>query len=158
MIGSDGTVDATYAYDPYGHQTSATGTDAGQNLIRYAGPLFDSASSNYSTFGARWYNPVTAFFTTQDTNSYLDNPANGNRYAYATDNPLNYTDPTGRSCTSGLEAGAAAVFLGGTAETGIELTGAVVEDTAIELSLTVAGAGIGALVAGVVVGSLLLAC
>lgn len=97
VIGSDGTVDATYAYDPYGHQTSATGTDAGQNLIRYAGALFDSASSNYSTFGARWYNPVTAFFTTQDTNSYLDNPANGNRYAYAADNPLNYTDPTGNS-------------------------------------------------------------
>lgn len=106
VIGSDGTVDATYAYDPYGHQTSATGTDAGQNLIRYAGALFDSASSNYSTFGARWYNPVTAFFTTQDTNSYLDNPGNGNRYAYAGDHPANYIDPTGQDFWSDVLSGA----------------------------------------------------
>ena len=28
---------------------------------------------------------------------YLDNPANGNRYAYAADNPTNNTDPTRNS-------------------------------------------------------------
>ena len=101
IINSAGTSVDTYAYDPYGHPTSTAGTGAAQNLIRYAAALYDPVSSNYSTFGARWYNPVTAFFTTQDTGSYLDNPANGNRYAYAAANPVNYTDPTGH-CVLGL--------------------------------------------------------
>jgi RHS repeat-associated protein len=95
VVASNGTTVATYANTPWGHQNSATGTDAAQNLIRYAGALFDPTSSNYSTFGARWYNAYTGAFTTQDTNDYLSNPENGNRYAYASDNPINYTDPTG---------------------------------------------------------------
>ena len=42
---------------------------------------------------------MTSAWTSQDTSSYLDNPANGNRYAYAADNPTNNTDPTGM-CSS----------------------------------------------------------
>ena len=34
--------------------------------------------------------------------SYLANPSNGNRYAYAADNPVNYIDPTGAGAFSGL--------------------------------------------------------
>lgn len=105
VVASNGTTVGSYTYTPWGHQNSATGTSAAQNLIRYAGALFDSASSNYSTFGARWYNAYTGAFTTQDTNSYLGNPSQGNRYAYASDNPANYTDPTGNSLLSGILGG-----------------------------------------------------
>jgi hypothetical protein len=44
---------------------TTVGTGAAQNLLRYTAALVDTNSSNYSTFGARLYNPVTAFFTTR---------------------------------------------------------------------------------------------
>ncbi|HEY2241391.1 MAG TPA: RHS repeat-associated core domain-containing protein, partial [Streptosporangiaceae bacterium] len=67
------------------------------------GALFDPTSSNYSTFGARWYNAYTGAFTTQDTSNYLANPENGNRYAYAGADPVNNIDPTGNSFLSWVE-------------------------------------------------------
>jgi RHS repeat-associated protein len=51
-------------------------------------------------FGARWYDPTTGTWTQQDTLNAPLNPANGNRYTYAADNPTNNTDPTGASCDS----------------------------------------------------------
>ena len=76
---------------------------------------------NYVHDGARWYNTITGNFTSQDTSSYLDNPANGNRYAYAADSPLNNIDPTGQNSilndviggVAGLVAGTTAAFLTG---------------------------------------------
>jgi RHS repeat-associated protein len=59
--------------------------------------------------GNRWYEAATGAFTTEDTNSYLANPADGNRYAYAADNPANYTDPTG-GCSVLAGAGTGAVI------------------------------------------------
>jgi RHS repeat-associated protein len=96
VIGSAGTVTAAYTYDPYGHLSSFTGTGLTDNLIGYAGALFDS-DSNYLHMGDRWYNPVTDAFTSQDQNSFLANPTDGNRYAYAGDDPANSIDPTGNS-------------------------------------------------------------
>jgi RHS repeat-associated protein len=52
-------------------------------------------STGYAHDGNRWYDPATSAFTTEDANSYLASPADGNRYAYAAGNPANYTDPTG---------------------------------------------------------------
>jgi RHS repeat-associated protein len=53
--------------------------------------------------GARWYDPKTGAFAGQDTNSYLANPANGNRYAYAADDPEDNIDPTGADVSSLLD-------------------------------------------------------
>jgi RHS repeat-associated protein len=97
VVNSSGTTVASYTYDPYGHSNTSTGTDASQNLLDYTGALVDPASSNYLHFGDRWYNPVTDNFTSQDLDTFLNNPANGNRYAYAADDPANNIDPTGYS-------------------------------------------------------------
>ena len=113
-----GTVTAGYAYDPYGHVTATTGTGYTNNLISFTGALQDPGSSNYTHLGDRWYNPVTANFTSQDQNSTLDNPANGNRYAYAADNPANNIDPTGANSAcdvAGLTIGIGATILAGVA-------------------------------------------
>src|SRR5450755_2876267 len=105
IISSAGTTTVTYTYDPYGNSTSSAGT--GQptaNQIGYTGALTDPAgyfasdgiaSTGWTHLGQRWQNPATATFTQQDNLSQLANPANGNRYAYAGDNPTNNIDPTG---------------------------------------------------------------
>ena len=102
LSGSCGCSDASYTYTPYGSLASKSAGSGGslvtQNLIGYTGSLTDTytaGSTGYIHDGARWYNPQTGAFAGQDTGSYLNNPANGNRYAYAADNPVNNTDPTG---------------------------------------------------------------
>jgi RHS repeat-associated protein len=79
------------------------GSLAPANLLGYTGALTDISSGNatgYTHDGNRWYDTTTGAFTAQDTSTYLANPANGNLYAYAADNPANYIDPTGQSSCS----------------------------------------------------------
>ncbi|MFJ2633316.1 RHS repeat-associated core domain-containing protein [Streptomyces sp. NPDC087422] len=86
-----------YQYDPYGayQTTTATGSAAAQNPYRYVGGTYDR-TTGWIKYGQRWYNPTTGRFTTQDAHSFLTDPAQGNRYAYAGDDPINNTDPTGK--------------------------------------------------------------
>src|ERR1022692_61767 len=105
IVDSSGSTDATYTYGPYGPVLSDNGSLAPANLLGYTGALTDISSGNatgYTHDGNRWYDTATGAFTTQDTSTYLANPANGNRYAYAADNPANYLDPTGQSSCSTL--------------------------------------------------------
>ena len=117
VINTCGCVAASYTYDPYGNLTTKTGPNAASNLIQYTGQLADTgtgATTLYTHDGNRWYSPNTGNFTTQDTSNYLDDPANGNRYAYASDNPANYTDPTGMFSLTGFLLGAVTGYLAGT--------------------------------------------
>jgi RHS repeat-associated protein len=106
IISDTGGASASYNYDPYGTTITATGDLATVNLLRYTGALTDPtapaatlaanpAGTGYIHLGYRWYNPATGSFTQQDPATRLANPANGNRYAYAAGNPVNYTDPAG---------------------------------------------------------------
>ena len=77
-------------------QRAAAASLLTQNLIGYTGSLtdtFNPGSTGYVHDGARWYSTMTSAWTSQDTSSYLDNPANGNRYAYAADNPTKQHRP-----------------------------------------------------------------
>jgi RHS repeat-associated protein len=56
-------------------------------------PSPTAPATSYLHLGSRWYDPATGAFTTQDANAYLNSPANGNRYAYAADNPARQTQP-----------------------------------------------------------------
>jgi RHS repeat-associated protein len=86
----------SYSYDPWGAQTFNSGgiKDVNRGLVH---------------FGARWYDPTTGTWTQQDTlDSPLD-PANANRYAYAGDDPINASDPTGASLGCEIIAGVSGV-------------------------------------------------
>jgi RHS repeat-associated protein len=55
------------------------------------------AASGKDLMGARWYNPGDGDFTSADTVSVSPDPdpAAGNPFAYAADEPLDLVDPTG---------------------------------------------------------------
>jgi RHS repeat-associated protein len=99
--------------DTYGTVPPDNASLAVANLLGYTGAPTDISSGNatgYTHNGNRWYDTATGAFTTQDTSTYLANPANGNRYAYAADNPTNYIDPTGRTCLGDALLAIAGVF------------------------------------------------
>jgi large repetitive protein len=81
------------AYDPLG-RVLASNTPAG-NLGYQSG--WTEASSGRVNMSARWYNPASGQFDNRDSfaNSPVPDGVNADRYAYANDNPLTGTDPSG---------------------------------------------------------------
>lgn len=80
------------AYYPYGEVFSITGSSS---RYKYTGKELDDSTGLYF-YSARYYDPVIGKFITADT--IVPNPLDPeafNRYAYANNNPLSYTDPTG---------------------------------------------------------------
>ncbi|MFJ1585643.1 RHS repeat-associated core domain-containing protein, partial [Streptomyces sp. NPDC088197] len=96
-------------------------------------------------YGQRWYNPTTGRFTSQDAHSFLADPAQGNRYAYAGDDPINNTDPTGNESLSEyglscLKGGAQSAVVGlytGASETGYGAVGAFAGGCATNVGLDI---------------------
>ncbi|MDP2709885.1 MAG: RHS repeat-associated core domain-containing protein [Solirubrobacteraceae bacterium] len=81
---------ATYTYDPYGNTTNSTGTL--QQPFGYAGEYHD-AETGLVYLRARYYDPGTGQFLTRDPLETLT----GQAYAYANNNPITHTDPSGEA-------------------------------------------------------------
>ena len=82
-----------YEYDEFGNQT-VTGDTGFLNEVTFTGAISDSTGLQY--MNARFYNPNTGRFLTQDTytgNAY--EPWSQHLYSYTGNNPVNYVDPTG---------------------------------------------------------------
>ena len=84
----------SWSYSPYGETISSNGdfaTDYG-----YTGEMTDD--TGLVNLRARWYDPYLNQFIQPDTIVPDPNqPADWNRYTYVGDNPVNYTDPTGKT-------------------------------------------------------------
>jgi len=79
-------------YVPYGPQYGASGTP---DEFLYAGKIYDGSTGLYY-FGARYYDPTTGRFVTEDSHrGSLQDPKSLNLYVYCGDNPLKFTDPNG---------------------------------------------------------------
>ena len=98
-------------YLPYGEMRYAVGALPTDRL--YTGQRWDSALGLYD-YRARFYHPVLGRFISADT--LVPEPGNPqalNRYAYVTNNPLRYTDPTGHLPWWAYVAGAAGLYVVG---------------------------------------------
>ena len=134
-------------YAPFGEVDgrSCTGDGDPTRSPQFQGKLRDPKTC-LDDFGARDYYMVTGRFQSVDpvlpVETALRDPQQWNRYAYARNNPLIYTDPDGRSATligavgGGLFAGTVAALRGGTIR-------------------EVAAAAVGGAVSGAMVGSVI---
>jgi len=120
LTDSTASVAAGYKYDPYGKQTSTTGTVT--NPWRFAGQYYDSSTGLYK-MGARYYNPGLGRWTQQDPIRQIGSFRQSDRYPYAGDDPINLTDPTGMRSLGQRVAGFAAGTVAGIATTGIGVVG-----------------------------------
>jgi len=96
LTDENGNVAAQYEYDAWGKIISQTGTMAAANPYRYAGYRYDESTKLYYLM-FRYYNPRLGRFFTRDSILYGNDgqPLTQNLYAYASNNPVSYTDPTG---------------------------------------------------------------
>jgi len=87
LTDSGGNVVNRYAYDPYGNTVSQS--EAVSNPFRWIGAVWDGTTQLYK-MGDRYYSSTLGRFTQVD-------PAHQctNGYAYAGDNPINISDPSG---------------------------------------------------------------
>lgn len=85
---------AGYRYDAFG-ETEISGTS--RNPYQYNAEYTDR-STGLQYLRARYYNPVTANFMTQDTyGGELLDPITQNLYAYTGNDPVNMVDPSGHA-------------------------------------------------------------
>jgi RHS repeat-associated protein len=85
-----GSLAQTYTYDSFGKITASTGSLT--NPFRYTGREFDTETNLYF-YRARYYDPTTGRFLSEDPMEFAAGDVNLYRYAY--NNAENRTDPTG---------------------------------------------------------------
>lgn len=101
LVDENGKVTDTYNYDAFGNLLDKTGTTVNNYL--YCGEQFDSATGLYY-LRARYMNPATGTFITQDTYSgTIFDPVSLHKYLYANANPVMNVDPSGYSAENDLD-------------------------------------------------------
>ncbi|PKQ89273.1 type IV secretion protein Rhs [Paenibacillus sp. BGI2013] len=82
-----------YEYDIWGN--ILTKEETVHNPFRYAGELWDD-TTELQYLRARWYDPAMGRFINEDSfEGELSDPLSQNLYAYVSNNPLKYVDPSG---------------------------------------------------------------
>jgi RHS repeat-associated protein len=93
LVGSDGTVNQEYAYDPFGNEIGEDSLD--NNPFRYRSYYYDKETGS-QYLSARYYNPKIGRFISEDSyEGTPDNPLSLNLYTYCQNNPVMYRDQNG---------------------------------------------------------------
>ncbi len=92
VTGSNGSVESSYTYLPFGQILSSTGSTS--NLFTFGGQLgVQNSGDGLYAMGARFYDPSIGRFTQQDPLGLSGGDIN--TYRYAGNDPINRADPTG---------------------------------------------------------------
>src|SRR5664279_2609405 len=89
VIDTVGGIKNRYQYAPFG--TSEVASEQVVNAFRYTGREYDSETQLYF-YRARYYDPTLARFISEDP---IGENGGANQYAYASDEPINRSDPSG---------------------------------------------------------------
>jgi RHS repeat-associated protein len=100
-VHTNGVANQTLSYDPWGNLESLTSTGSDTTQLRWKGLLWEEGPKLYY-MRARWYDPVTRRFISQDP---LGLAAGINQYAFAGGDPINASDPSGMDFCSEDDAG-----------------------------------------------------
>jgi RHS repeat-associated protein len=94
---ADGNIEATYEMDAYGNLLSSTDTlDNDFRFIGAHGVRYD-ATTGLCYMRARWYDPETGRFISRDPyKGDITRPDSLHHYLYCRNNPIKFTDPSGR--------------------------------------------------------------
>jgi RHS repeat-associated protein len=92
LSNGSGALAQTYTFDSFGKQTASTGSLV--NPFQYTGRESDSETGLYY-YRARYYDPSTGRFISEDQNDIGSLYDGLNRYVYTQNNPINWTDPLG---------------------------------------------------------------
>ena len=154
---------AEYAYDAYGNCTIvfATGNAGILNPFRYRGYYYDSDIELYY-LQSRYYDPELGRFINADDVSYLDpKTIHGlNLYAYCLNNPVMYSDPSGKlAATTFIIAILALTTVGGIVIGGIKAYNNAVDSgkTGRDLVKSILGGMLLGAALGVAAGGLIIA-
>ena len=90
LMDSTGNIPAEYGYSPFGVLTSQSYDNVG-NALRYGAREYDAETGFYYQ-RARYYDPSVGRFLSADP---AGGSVPGNPYAYANNDPINATDPSG---------------------------------------------------------------
>ncbi len=94
LLKDDGKADVSYRYEDFG-ETQSIGESTAKNETCYTGGRYDETTGLYY-LNARYYNPEDGRFLTEDTyRGETNEPDTQHLYAYCSNNPANYVDPSG---------------------------------------------------------------
>jgi RHS repeat-associated protein len=115
LVNDAGQIGLGRAYEPFGDVLSIAGEI--QTAYGFAGEWADA--TRLINLRARYYEPTTGRFVQPDPfEGFPTRPISLNAYPYAYDNPLMYTDASGRNPVLALAAGIALGIVGGAAAGG----------------------------------------
>ena len=94
IVKEDGELYAAYDYTDFGETEELTGSSF-DNEICYTGAIYDKETGLYY-MNARYYDPEDGRFISQDSfRGEVNDPGQWHLYAYCSNNPINYVDPSG---------------------------------------------------------------
>jgi RHS repeat-associated protein len=102
LADSIGTVQTTYTYEPFGATTPGGSQPTNSNPFQFTGRENDGTTTGLYYYRARYYHPTWQRFLSEDPASGdIRFPQSLHPYSYTQNDPIIYTDPTGRVCGFG---------------------------------------------------------